>query len=189
MNIGLFFGSFNPVHLGHVKVVSKILNEDIFDQLWIILSPKSPHKTTDLAKKNVRLKMLELAFNEFKNVLISDVEFNLSEPNFTFNTLSFLTTKFPGYKFSIIMGSDNLQNFHTWKDYKKINKNFSIYVYPRGKIEIKNKLIYKNVIYLDLPKFNISATEIRKNLSINNLGEKKNLPSEVYSYILKNRIY
>ena len=87
------------------------------------------------------------------------------------------------------MGSDNLQNFHTWKDYKEINKNFFIYVYPRGKIEIKNKLIYKNVIYLDLPKFNISATEIRKNLSINNLEVKKTLPSEVYSYILKNRIY
>ena len=189
MNIGLFFGSFNPVHLGHVNVISKILNEDIFNQLWIILSPKSPHKTQDLAKKNFRLKMLASAFNKFKNVVVSDVEFNLSEPNFTSNTLSYLTTKFPSYKFSIIMGSDNLQNFHTWKDYKKINKNFFIYVYPRGKFEIKNKLIYKNVIYLDLPKFNISATEIRKNFSINNKEVKEVLPPEVYSYILKNRIY
>jgi nicotinate-nucleotide adenylyltransferase len=189
MNIGLFFGSFNPVHLGHVKLVTKILNEDIFDQLWIVLSPKSPHKTQDLVKKNFRLKMLELAFNKFKNVVVSDVEFKLSEPNFTFNTLSYLTTKFPSYKFSIIMGSDNLQNFHTWKNYKIINKNFFIYVYPRGKFEINNKSIYKNVIYLDLPKFNISATGIRKNFSINNQEVKKNLPSEVYSYILKNRIY
>lgn len=189
MNIGLFFGSFNPVHLGHVNVISKILNEEIFDQLWIILSPRSPHKTHDLAKKNLRLKMLELAFNKFKNVLISDVEFKLSEPNFTFNTLTFLTAKFPSYKFSIIMGSDNLQNLHTWKDYKKINENFFIYVYPREKFEIKNKLKYKNVIYLTLPKLNISATEIRKSISINLQEAKKNLPSEVYSYILKNRLY
>ncbi len=189
MNIGLFFGSFNPVHLGHVNVISKILNKAIFDQLWIILSPRSPHKTHDLAKKNLRLKMLELAFNKFKNVVVSDVEFKLSEPNFTFNTLSFLNSKFPSYKFSIIMGSDNLQNLHTWKDYKTINENFFIYVYPRGKFEIKNKLKYKNVIYLSLPKLDISATEIRKNFSINSQEAKKTLPPEVYNYILKNRVY
>ena len=107
MNIGLFFGTFNPVHLGHIKIISNILQKKLFDQIWIILSPRSPHKKYNLVDKNERFHMLEIAFANYKKVIVSDVEFYLNEPNYTAITLDYLKKKYSKNNFSIIMGSDS----------------------------------------------------------------------------------
>ena len=104
MKIGLFFGSFDPVHVGHTMIVSKIIEQNFFNQIWVILSPQSPHKgLLEISEKKHRLIMLKKAFSDQKNVIISTIEFGLSKPNFTINTLTSLMKEYPHYIFSIIV--------------------------------------------------------------------------------------
>tara|TARA_B100001758_G_C18406354_1_gene612378 strand:- start:453 stop:1022 length:570 start_codon:yes stop_codon:yes gene_type:complete len=189
MKIGLFFGTFNPVHLGHIEIVSRILDENIFDQLWIILSPRSPQKFFNLVKKENRLEMLNIAFQNYKNVLVSDIEFNLKEPNYTINTLTYIRFKFPKYHFSIIMGSDNFLKIKTWKQSKKIIENYSIYVYPRQGFNFQTQMSYKNIQYLNFPKIQISSTIIRDKIHHKERELEKYLPSGVRTYIRKHQLY
>lgn len=189
MKIGLFFGTFNPVHLGHVEIVSRFLDENIFEELWIVLTPRSPHKNYNLVKKENRLEMLNLAFRNYKKVIISDVEFSFKHPNYTINTLNYLSTNFPNFSFSIIMGSDNFLSIKTWKDSIKIIEKYNIYVYPREGFFFKNNMNYKSIHYLDFPKIEISATFIREKILYNEKKAQQYLPAAVYNYIKTHQLY
>ena len=189
MKIGLFFGTFNPVHLGHVEIATKILNENFFDQLWVILTPRSPHKNSNLVKKEDRLQMLKLAFKDYEKVLVSDVEFRLQEPNYTINTLKYLNNKFPKYTFSIIMGSDNFLKIKNWKNSSDIKSKYNIYVYPREGFPFKDIMNNKLTVFLDFPDLKVSSTHIRSNIISNPKDIEKYLSPKVFRYIKHNSLY
>ena len=189
MKIGLFFGTFNPVHLGHIGIVTSILNKNIFDQLWIVLTPRSPHKNFNLTPKENRLEMLNIAFKNYQKVLISDVEFNLKEPNYTIDTLTYLSVKFPEHDFSIIIGSDNFLKIKTWKEANKIIEKYSIYVYPRAGFDCIINVNYKSIYRLRFPEIKISSTLIRNKISLKEKGLEDYLPLGVLKYIKEKQLY
>ena len=186
MNIGLFFGTFNPVHLGHIKIISNILQKKLFDQIWIILSPRSPHKKYNLVDKNERFHMLEIAFANYKKVIVSDVEFYLNEPNYTAITLDYLKNKYSKNNFSIIMGSDSYLTLGSWLRAKDVQKN-KIYIYPRKDYIIK-KLEW-NATILDLDEMEISSTLIRDKFQKGVDDVAKYLNYDVYKYINRKKLY
>ena len=133
MNIGLYFGTFNPVHNGHISIANSVLNYSNVDKLWLVLTPQSPHKTKSrLIDFKHRYEMLKIACEKCENILPIDIEKNLPSPNYSIDTLESLKKEYNNYNFSLVTGSDNMQKFTTWKDYNKIVENHKIYVYPRG---------------------------------------------------------
>ena len=161
MKIGLFFGSFNPIHNGHLAIAEHIAQQKLFDQIWFVVSPSNPFKDkNDLLPENDRLNMVKLAIKNFPYLYACDVEFSLPKPSFTINTLHFLENQYPTYEFSLILGNDNMENFHQWKNYEEILERFVIYVYPRSK-EVFEKKKHPHIVYLDAPLLPVSATEIR----------------------------
>src|SRR4030095_1016468 len=148
MNIGLYFGSFNPIHIGHLIIANHVLNETQIDKIWFIVSPQNPLKDSrTLLNEFDRLHLVRLAVQDDNRIKCSDIEFSLSKPSYTTNTLAFLTEKYPEHKFSIIMGSDSYQNLDKWKNIETIVSNYSIYVYKREGHEI-NKLFSKKTFVL-----------------------------------------
>ena len=141
MNIGLYFGSFNPIHIGHLIIANHVLNETNLEKIWFIVSPQNPlKKSSSLLNEFDRLHLVRLAVQDDNRIKCSDIEFNLSKPSYTTNTLAFLSEKYPEHKFSIIMGSDSYQNLDKWKNFETIVSNYSIYVYKREGHEI-NKIL------------------------------------------------
>lgn len=162
MNIGLFFGSFNPVHTGHLIIANHILNETDLKKIWIIISPLNPFKTDNsLLDEYTRLELVKVAIGNDKRLVASDVEFQLSKPSFTINTLNYLKGNYPENKFSIIMGSDSFQSLHLWKNFESIIRHYKILIYRRPGYEIE-KRINAEIEILNAPLLNISSTEIRK---------------------------
>lgn len=162
MNIGLYFGSFNPVHSGHLIIANHILNETGLKRIWFIVSPQNPFKTNaTLLNEYNRLHLLKLATEEDPRIKVLDIEFNLPKPSYTSVTLAHLLEKYPGHEFSIIMGSDSFQNLHKWKNAEYIIKNYPVYVYLRPGFEIRNHVNAKlNIV--EAPLLQISATQIRQ---------------------------
>lgn len=162
MKIGLYFGSFNPVHSGHLIIANHILNETDLKKVWFIVSPQNPFKTSSaLLNEYDRLYLLKLATEDDQRIRISDIEFGLPKPSYTSVTLAHLDEKNPEHRFSIIMGSDSFQNLHKWKNYESIVKNYPIYVYQRQGFEIHNHVNAKlNIV--EAPLLQISATQIRQ---------------------------
>jgi len=162
MNIGLYFGSFNPVHSGHLIIANHILNETELEKIWFIVSPQNPFKTNStLLNEYDRLHLLKLATEGDVRIKISDIEFGLPKPSYTSITLAHLQEKNPGHQFSIIMGSDSFQNLHKWKNAEYIIKNYPVYVYNRPGFEIQNH-IKATLNIVDAPLLQISATQIRQ---------------------------
>jgi nicotinate-nucleotide adenylyltransferase len=162
MKIGLYFGSFNPVHSGHLIIANHILNETGLEKIWFIVSPQNPFKTnSSLLNEYDRLHLLKSATEDDPRIKISDIEFSLTKPSFTSITLSHLQERYPEHEFSIIMGSDSFQNLHKWKNYEFIIKNYAIYVYQRAGFEIANQIKAKLTI-VNAPLLQISATQIRQ---------------------------
>jgi nicotinate-nucleotide adenylyltransferase len=162
MNIGLFFGSFNPVHVGHLIIANHVLNFTPLKKIWFIVSPQNPFKTsTSLLNEYNRLHFLKVATEDDNRIKVSDVEFKLARPSYTAVTLIHLEEKYPGNSFSIIMGSDSFQNLHKWKNYESIIKNYPLYIYRREGFTIENK-INANLVVVDAPMLQVSATEIRQ---------------------------
>ena len=162
MNIGLYFGSFNPIHIGHLIIANHVLNETTIDKIWFIVSPQNPLKESKtLLNEFDRLHLVRLAVQEDNRMKCSDIEFNLPRPSYTSNTLAFLSEKYPEHKFSIIVGSDSYQNFDKWKNFETIVNNYPIYVYKREGYEIK-KIFTKKPEVLDAPIIQISASQIRE---------------------------
>ena len=162
MNIGLYFGSFNPVHIGHLLIANHLLNNSDLKRIWFVVSPQNPFKQQEnLLNEYHRLHLLRLAIEDDNRMKAVEIEFNLPKPSYTSTTLIHLEEKYPGNSFNIIMGSDSFQNLHKWKNYESLTKNYPIYVYLRDGFEINNHVNARlNVV--DAPLLHISATEIRR---------------------------
>ena len=164
MNIGLYFGSFNPIHIGHLIIANHILNETSINKIWFIVSPQNPFKESKtLLNEFDRLHLVRLATQDDNRIKCSDIEFNLPKPSYTSNTLAFLSEKYPEHQFSIIMGSDSYQNLDKWKNYETIINNYPVYVYKREGHEIK-KTFDKEAVTLNAPIIQISASQIREHI-------------------------
>lgn len=190
MKIGLFFGTFDPPHLGHFEIVKKLINTKNFEEIWIVLSPLSPFKQNNLITSfHHRTVMLQKTFLDLNNVKICDVELKLSQPNYTIETLNYLQKSFPNYKYSIIMGSDNFNKIHLWKDSQKIIKKFPLFVYPRKDHPLNNKLIKLNSIasLVHMKTIPISSSTIRSKIYSTDISNQ--LMPAVKDYILKNKLY
>jgi nicotinate-nucleotide adenylyltransferase len=162
MKIGLYFGSFNPIHTGHLIIASHVLNGADLQKVWFIVSPQNPFKKSKgLLDSQKRFELVKKSLAGDKRLSASDVEFFLSRPSFTSNTLHYLKEKFPQHNFSIIMGSDSFIHLNEWKNYREIIANYRIFVYPRPGIKIKNKLRARITI-LDAPQIEISSSRIRE---------------------------
>jgi len=164
MNIGLYFGSFNPIHIGHLIIANHVLNETSISKVWFIVSPQNPFKESKtLLNEFDRLHLVRLATQDDNRIKCSDIEFNLPKPSYTSNTLTFLSEKYPEHQFSIIMGSDSYQNLDKWKNYETIINNYPVYVYKREGHEIK-KTFDKEAVILNAPIIQISASQIRDHI-------------------------
>jgi nicotinate-nucleotide adenylyltransferase len=162
MKIGLYFGSFNPVHVGHLIIANHILNETGIEKIWFIVSPQNPFKTeTNLLNEYHRLHLLRVATEDDIRVRVSDIEFSLPKPSYTSTTLTYLSEMHPEHEFSLIMGSDSFQNIHRWKNYETIIKNYTVYIYKRPAFEI-TETHGARVIIVDAPLLEISATRVRE---------------------------
>ena len=190
MQIGLYFGSFNPVHIGHLLVATHIREAANLDEIWFIVSPQNPFKkNVDLAPENHRLEMVKLAIEPISNFKVIDIEFNLPKPSYTHLTLKELKKNYPKYDFKLIIGADNIEKFHEWKETEWIQKNVEILVYNRNKNQASSVNNQDNYFKIqNLPLLDISSTEIR-----NRIKENKSIlyfiPEKVENYIVDNQIY
>jgi nicotinate-nucleotide adenylyltransferase len=161
MNVGLYFGSFNPIHIGHLIIASHILNESGLDRVWFIVSPLNPFKKTEnLLNEYDRLHLVQKGIEGDVRMKASDIEFALPKPSYTVHTLAYLTEKYPEHNFSIIMGSDGFQNLDKWKNSETIIDNYPIIIYKRPGFEVDNKL-NANITVMNAPLLEISSTHIR----------------------------
>lgn len=162
MKIGLYFGSFNPIHNGHLIIAQHVLNETNLAQVWFVVSPQNPFKIQKhLLNEYDRLHLVKLAIEKSQQLKAVDIEFKLPKPSYTINTLTYLKEKYPQHEFSIIMGSDSLQNLDQWKNADQIIENYPIFVYTRPGFEV-NKQNVKQLITIKAPLLEISATHIRE---------------------------
>jgi nicotinate-nucleotide adenylyltransferase len=166
MQIGLYFGSFNPIHHGHLIIANYILQHTNLDQVWFVVSPQNPLKPSgSLLNEYHRLHLAKLAVEGENTLKASDIEFKLPKPSYTSDTLAYLREKYPDHEFAIIMGSDSFENLPKWKNYLYILQNYPIYIYKRPQHEtIPSYPSAKKMTLMDAPLLPISATHIRKNI-------------------------
>lgn len=165
MKIGLFFGSFNPLHIGHLIIAESVLNETDLKEVWFMVSPQNPFKKkASLLDEYDRLRMVELAVEEHERLRASNIEFFLPKPSYTIDTLTHLTDRYPKHEFCLIMGEDNLQHLHKWKNYEAILEHYPIYAYPRQGSDGEKFEQHPQVTPFEMPLLDISATRIRKML-------------------------
>ncbi|MBV1887778.1 MAG: nicotinate-nucleotide adenylyltransferase, partial [Urechidicola sp.] len=184
MNIGLFFGSFNPIHVGHLIIANHLAEHSDLDQVWFVVTPHNPHKKKNtLLADNHRLAIVNIAIEEYPNLKSSNIEFGLPQPSYTSNTLSHISEKHPSHQFSLIMGEDNLKSFHKWKNYEAILDNHHIYVYPRiaDGVVINELMSHSNIHKIDAPIVEISSTQIRKGIQ-EIVDIRPMLPYKVWEY-------
>ncbi|MBT7726283.1 MAG: nicotinate-nucleotide adenylyltransferase [Flavobacteriales bacterium] len=164
MKIGLFFGSFNPIHIGHKVIASYLVDFTDLDKVMFVVSPQNPLKQKiSLLDQYHRLQIIRAEIEDNSNLEVSDIEFDMPKPSYTIDTLVRLKEKYPENDYSIIMGSDNLQNFHKWKNYEQILEDYSVYVYPRPGYEISGS--HKNIHVIEgVPQMEISSSFIRKSI-------------------------
>lgn len=191
MKIGLFFGSFNPIHIGHLIIANHIAENSDLDQIWLVVTPHNPHKekVTLLNDRN-RLHMVQLATEDYEKIKPCDIEFTLPQPNYTVNTLAHLQEKYPQHQFSLIMGEDNLHSLHKWKNYEFIVENYNIYIYPRISDTKENTELNKHIKVhkVKAPIVEISSTFIRESIK-NKKNVRPLLPATVWEYIDYNNFY
>tara|TARA_B100000900_G_scaffold203325_2_gene172379 strand:+ start:1388 stop:1960 length:573 start_codon:yes stop_codon:yes gene_type:complete len=188
MKIGLYFGSFNPFHVGHKIIASYIRDIAKMQQVWFVVSPQSPMKIKkSLLDQHHRLMIIKMEIEDNINLDVSDIEFSLPTPNYTIDTLIYLKEKYPSNNFSLIMGDDNLNNIKRWKNYDKILENYLIYVYPRKNVTVK--INHKNINFIkDVPKIEISSSLVRKLIS-ENKDASYLVPEKSWRYIEEMNFY
>jgi nicotinate-nucleotide adenylyltransferase len=167
MKIALYFGSFNPIHIGHLIIANHILQEENYHELWFIVSPQNPFKNeNNLLNANHRYHLLQLAIEGENNLKASNIEFKLPKPSYTVNTLIYLKEKYPKHQFDILLGSDGFQNIEKWKNSDFIIKNYKFIIYKRPGFLINNE-IKADIKQIEGPELIISSTLIRKMISEN----------------------
>ena len=187
--VGLFFGSFNPVHNGHLIIANYILEYTELEQIFFVVSPQNPFKQkAALLEDYHRLALIKEAIGDNDKYHACDIEFKMPKPSYTTDTLAYLKERYPEKEFSLIMGSDNLKNFHKWKNSKQIINNHKLYVYPRPGFDDSEFKEVKNIILIDAPLMEISATFIR-----NAVKEKKDIryymPERAWNYLKEMHFY
>lgn len=191
MKIGLYFGTFNPIHVGHLVIANHLAEYGDLDQVWFVVTPQSPFKVKhSMLDNHQRLEMVYRATKDYDKLRPCDIEFNLPQPNYTINTLVHLQEKFPEHTFALIMGEDNLKGFHKWKNHELILEGYHIYVYPRISEGIVETQFDKHpkIHHVDAPIMELSSTFIR-----NSIKENKNvrpmLPEHVWEYLDEMNFY
>ena len=191
MNIGLYFGTFDPIHRGHINIVNFLIDNCLVEKVWFVVTPENPDKiSNNLTDFIHRYEMVKIEVKDNNNLLASDVELKLERPNYTINSLRYISNAFPDNNFSLIIGEDNLVNFKKWKDYKEIMNNFKIYVYPR-KTRLKRDmklLISNNIEMIEAPLIDLSSTNIRNIINDKNYA-KQFISDSIYKYITTNNLY
>ena len=190
-NIGLYFGTFNPIHIGHLIIANHMVENSDLDEIWMVVTPHNPFKKkSSLLDNHHRLEMVFKATEDYDKISPSDIEFKLPQPNYTVHTLAHISDKYPDYNFSLIMGEDNLKSLHKWKNYEVILQDHNVYVYPRiseGKVETQFDN-HPKIHRVNAPIVEISSTMIR-----NAIKENKNikplLTAEVWQYIDEMNFY
>ena len=186
MNIGLYFGSFNPIHTGHLLIASHVADSSLVEKIWFVVSPQNPLKPSNsLLNEYDRLHMVNLAIEDDDRFKASDVEFKLPKPSYTIDTLTHLKEKYPQHNFSIIMGSDSYSNLHNWKNHELLKKNYPILVYNRPDFIVEASA---TVHILKAPLLEISSTIIRKAIQ-QKRGIRYMLPDSVRKEIEKTGYY
>ena len=188
--IGLFFGTFDPIHNGHLKIAKYITEEKLADKVWLVVTPENPIKVgSKISSFNHRFNMAKIATENYDNIIPSDLEVNLKKPNYTIDTLEYISNKLKVIEFSLIIGEDNYKIFDTWKDYKKIINKYEIFIYPRkGTLNENLHIINENTMYIGGPRIDLSSTNIRKIVS-NNSDPKDLISNKVMEYINSNKLY
>lgn len=189
MHVGLFFGSFNPIHIGHLAIANYMLAFTDMEQLWFVVSPHNPlKKRNKLLTPADRLHLVRLAIDDHPQYCACDMEFKMPQPSYTIDTLVRLSEKHPQQRFSIIMGSDNVDTFHKWKNGDVIIANYHRYIYPRPGTSMEMLANIPNATVVDAPQMDISSTFIRQAIAAG-----KDLPffmpEKVYHYIQEMRFY
>ncbi len=188
MKVALFFGSFNPVHVGHLILAQSVLNETDCKQVWLVVSPHNPHKDKkSLLNAYDRLRLCELALEDRDDIRPTNIEFSLPRPSYTIDTLTALTLRHPKYEFCLLMGGDNLATLHKWKKYEVIVEHYPILVYPRSGAEPPPH-DYSNVKTLNAPMLDISATQIRELMAAGK-SVKYMVPEKALEYIRTRGFY
>ena len=165
MHIGLYFGSFNPIHIGHLLVADTVAHDAHLDKVWFVISPRSPFKVDqELLHHFDRLDMVRLAIADNDKLGTTDIEFSLPQPNYTIDTLDALKAKYPQHRFSLVMGEDNLASLHKWKDAERIVTEYKVIVYPRPGTKEGPLSQHPSVQHVYAPLMDVSATYIRKRL-------------------------
>ena len=190
MKIGLFFGTFNPVHIGHVILANHLQQFTELQEVWFVVTPRSPFKENEsLADDYRRLEMVNLAIEDYPYLRSSKVEFDMPQPNYTVNTLAKLKEDFPQHAFSLLMGEDNLTHLHKWRNSGYLTENFDIYVYPRLHQDKKEpKVALERIHTLQAPIIEISSTFIRESIQ-HQKNVRPLLPHKVFEYIDGSALY
>lgn len=186
---GLFFGSFNPIHIGHLIIANYMATFSGLKEVWLVVSPHNPLKQkSGLANMYDRLEMAKLATENAPQIKVSDIEFKLPQPSYTIDTLTYLHERYPEREFVLIMGADNLTSFKKWKNYEVLLKDYHIFVYPRPGINVSEWENHPSITFTDTPDMEISSTFIRKALK-----ENKNVqffvPDKVLEFIDQKNMY
>lgn len=189
MKIGLFFGSFNPIHIGHLIIANYIAQYTTLDQVWLVVSPHNPLKTkSDLVNMYDRLEMAKLATDNTVKIKVSDIELNLPQPSYTIDTLTHLTERYPEHQYTLIMGADNLKSLKKWKNYELLLKDYKIMVYPRRGYENSELASHPSVSITDTPQMELSSTFIRKSIKAGK-NVQFFVPDDVIEFINSKNLY
>ena len=191
MKVGLYFGTFNPIHIGHLTIANHLAEHSDLEQVWFVVTPQSPFKKKNsMLDDHQRLEMVYRATKDYTKLRPSDIEFKLKQPNYTIDTLTYLHEKFPDHEFAFIMGEDNLKSFHKWKNYELILENHDIYVYPRlskGKIDTRFNN-HPKIFNISAPIMELSSTFIRQEINAGR-NVRPMLPDNVWLYIDEMNFY
>jgi nicotinate-nucleotide adenylyltransferase len=189
MKIALFFGSFNPIHIGHLIIANHIVNNTDCDKVWLVVSPHNPLKEkAGLLNEFDRLHLVQLAVEDNEKLVACNEEFYLPKPSYTIDTLTYLQEKYPTYEFSLVMGSDNILSIDKWKNFELLLERYTIYIYNRPEYNSDNIKIKGDIRFLEVPLLDISSTYIRNNIK-ENKSIKYLLHPSVEKYILDYNLY
>lgn len=189
MKTGLFFGSFNPVHVGHMIIANFMATQTDLSEVWFVVSPQNPFKKkSSLARERDRLHLVRVAIGENLKLRASDIEFDLPQPSYTIDTLTYLIEKFPKKEFALIMGGDNLGSLHKWKNYELILQNHEIYIYKRPNYDLGELANHPKIHHFTAPLLDISATYIRSCIK-SGKSIQYLVPEAVFDYLEGSNLY